>query len=125
MLSKKEYQLFRKNLEISDKVEAQTRDDAKKNIIPKFALDKYFKSHGYLSLQAHQIFTKNYFNPNTEHTRLLLKWETGIGKTIAALSIALNFINYYQKEQRYAESDDIGSVYIIGFTRRIFIEELL
>ena len=90
--------------------------DISKNIIPKFLItDKN------LQLKSYQLFVNNYFNPNTPYTRLLLKWMTGSGKTIAAISIALNYIKFYQKQQK----DEIGSIYILGFTQHIFKNELL
>ena len=55
---------------------------------------------------------------------MLIKWETGTGKTIGAISLAMNFINYYQKETEKG-SLQIGTVFIIGFSRIVFKRELL
>ena len=93
-------------------------------IIPRFMIDDMINSGNYLQLHSYQLFVANYINPNTPYSRLLMKWQTGIGKSIGALSIALNFIKYFQKEE-YQGSSEIGSVFILGFTSHIFKAELL
>jgi hypothetical protein len=95
------------------------------NIIPRFLIKNAAEKGNYLNLTANQLFVRNYLNPNTKYSRLLIKWETGVGKTAGALSIALNFINYYQKQDEYLAGDlSIGSVFILGFTQQIFRDEL-
>ena len=42
--------------------------------------------------RAHQYFISRYVNPNTPHTRVLLKHGTGSGKTLSAIKIAEPFI---------------------------------
>ena len=127
ILVRKEFQLFKKNINLLDKIHKRREDDKKNNIIPRFILEDCFKKNNYLELKSFQLFTNNYLNPNTPYSRLLLKWETGLGKTIGALSIALNFINYYQKEKLIYGNTNIefGSVFILGFTKSIFQNELL
>lgn len=95
-----------------------------KDIIPEFLIDDYKSKGMYLDLRSYQIFVKNYININTPYTRLLIKHSTGSGKSIGALSISMNFINFYRNEQ-LAGSLSIGSVFIIGFSERIFKNELL
>ena len=99
-------------------------DQSKIKIIPRFFIDKMISDGNYLQLSSYQNFTKNYINPHTIYSRLMLKWETGVGKTIGSLSIAMNFIKYYNKETLNG-SNGIGSVFIIGFTSAIFKTELL
>jgi len=95
------------------------------DFIPKFLIKDIIEKGDYLEFHAYQLFIKNYLNPNTRYSRLLIKWETGLGKTIGALSIALNFINYYQKQEEYlSEEISLGSVFILGFTQQIFRDEL-
>jgi hypothetical protein len=94
------------------------------NIIPRFMLDDEIQKGRYLQLHSYQLFVRNFMNPNTPYSRLLLKWETGIGKTVGALAIAFNFINYYRKEQRES-LEEVGTVFIIGFSERVFKNELL
>jgi hypothetical protein len=93
-------------------------------IIPRFMVEDQIQKGRYLQLHSYQLFVKNFINPNTPYSRLLLKWETGIGKTVGALSIAFNFINYYRKEQQDS-LDEVGTVFIIGFSERVFKNELL
>jgi hypothetical protein len=95
------------------------------SIIPRFLIRDMIEKGNYLDMSSYQLFVQNYLNPNTTFSRLAIKWETGIGKTVGALSIAMNFINYYQKQDEYMSNElDIGSVYIIGFTQHIFRDEL-
>ena len=68
------------------------------NIIPRFFIEKMIRDGQYLQFSSYQMFVANYINPNTPYSRLLIKWGTGSGKTIGSLSIAMNFIQYYQKE---------------------------
>jgi hypothetical protein len=101
-----------------------TIDDTKGNIIPRFLLeDVVGKEHG-LKLHSYQRFVENFMNPNTSNTRLLMKWSPGMGKTIGSLSLALKFINYYNKMQSSGAAD-IGSVWILGFTENIFRSDLV
>lgn len=108
----------------SYKIDKQDYRRYEKNIIPRFMLDEYIKKGRYLQLHSYQLFVKNFINPNTPYSRLLLKWETGIGKTIGSLSIAFNFINYYTKEQKESV-EEVGTVFVIGFSERVFKKELL
>ena len=94
------------------------------DIIPRFLLDDIIARSGNLRLFSYQLFATNYFNPNTPYKRLLMKWQTGTGKTIGLLSIAMNFINQYRKENNLGY-EKIGSVFIIGFSERVFKNELL
>lgn len=107
MMKLKEYAMF------------DLHENQQKNIVPFFLL----KDRGFLELFSTQMFTANYINPNTEYNRLLLKWETGAGKTIGALSVAMNFINFYKKEE--ITGIKIGTVFVIGFTQSIFKATLL
>lgn len=125
ILHRKEFQIFKKSVEaIKFKDDLQEKDE-KNNIIPKFLIKNNLPHSNYLDLRSYQMFVRNYINPTTPYSRLFLKWQTGLGKTIGSLSLALNFIKYYQKQQELEESNEIGSVYIIGFTSSIFKEELL
>lgn len=98
-------------------------DHNKINIIPRFFMDKMIRNNHILQFSSYQMFVNNYINPNTPYTRILLKHETGTGKTVGSLSIALNFINYYKKDS--SNVSDIGSIFIIGFTSAQFKSELL
>ena len=102
----------------------QHKTDLEKNIIPRFMLNHAITSGNYLQFHSYQYFINNYINPNTIYSRLLIKWETGVGKTIAALFMAMNFIQYFQREDAMGSSTT-GSVFVIGFTESIFKTELL
>lgn len=121
IISRKEFLIFKRSVELSRLADALQESNDALHIIPKFLISQNIPESNYLELRSYQMLTRNYLNPNTPYSRLLLKWETGHGKTIAAISIAMNFIDYYKKQ----EETDIGSVYIIGFTQTIFKDELL
>lgn len=94
------------------------------NIIPRFLVTKMISDGNYLQFHSYQLFVGNLMNPNTPYSRLLMKWQTGTGKTIGALSLALNFIKYFQKAEVQGITA-VGSVFIIGFTAHVFKNELL
>ena len=94
------------------------------NIIPRFMLEDAIKQSLNLRLTSYQQFVQNFMNPNTPYKRLLLEWGTGSGKSIGALSIAMNFIKQYSLEKEVGHVE-IGSVFIIGFSERVFKYELL
>jgi hypothetical protein len=98
--------------------------ELEKTIIPRFMLNNLIAEGNYLQFHSYQLFISNYINPNTIYSRLLIKWETGVGKTIASLSMAMNFIQYFQREDSMGSSTT-GSVFVIGFTESIFKTELL
>ena len=96
--------------------------------INELILNPHILKENLLTLHSHQQFVRNFINPDTPYTRLLLKHATGTGKTIAALSIAMTFIKYYQLQYNLTESSGYGYtplVYIIGFSKQIFQKELL
>jgi len=93
-------------------------------IIPRFMLDAEIAKSNHLKLLGHQQFVENYFNPDTPYKRLHIKWSTGSGKTLAGLSIAMNFIRNYNIERELGY-ENIGSVFIMGFSERAFKNELL
>lgn len=124
LTSRKEFLLFKQNVELIEFRDELKDIDEKKNIIPKFLISKNIPNSNYLDLTSYQMLVRNYFNLNTPYSRLLLKWLTGFGKTVGALSIAMNFIKYYQLQEKGSDNQ-LGSVYIIGFTQNIFKSELL
>lgn len=92
----------------------------------------------YLELRGHQLFVNNFQSPNTSYNRLLLKHQTGVGKTLSSVAIAHTFISVYKRiyentllrtgmnRKGRVEADlSTPSVFIIGFTKSIFIKEIL
>lgn len=98
--------------------------------IPGVIPDK-FVTEGYnlnkvVEFTNHGFFVQNFLNPNTPYNRLLLKWSTGVGKTIGSLSIARNFINEIKRrELNGVPKDKSGTIIIVGFSYDIFKRELL
>lgn len=77
-------------------------------------------------LQGNQIFERNFISPNTPYTRLLIKDEPGTGKTISSLSIAKQFADLYMRTYvAIGNTVETPYVFIIGFTKKIFQDELL
>ena len=76
----------------------------------------------YVGLELHtgQQFAKNWLNINNKHTRILLKHETGTGKTIAQIATMMVYVKYYKDNYNMD-----ATVYVIGFSERIFKNELL
>jgi hypothetical protein len=80
-----------------------------------------------IEFQNYQSNFAAFINPLTPYARGIEQWEPGMGKTLAALGVAKNFIDLYQKEAEIQTDveTDVGSVFIIGFTEDIFKKELL
>ena len=94
----------------------------------------------FLKIHSYQLFIKNLINPNTLHTRLLIKHGTGVGKTLSAIIVAIEFIKLYKQQYQsimlkmppgykpYNELDrDTPSVFVLGFsgTKTAFIRDLM
>ncbi len=84
----------------------------------------------YLRLHGIQEFMRNYAGPNTDNTRIVMMWDTGVGKTLGAISVAMEFIKYLraENERLYKAGEDqssVGSVFILGFTSNVFKRELM
>lgn len=124
IITRKEFKMFKKSVETAKEIDRMQKYNQSQRIIPKFNIKKNRPHSNYLELKSYQLLVKNYLNPNTPFSRLFLKWSTGSGKTIAAISIAMNFIDTYHKLNDIYENP-LGYVYIIGFTQNIFKDELL
>ena len=122
--NRKEFYIFKKNLEAIKFQKDVTENDINRNILPKISIDDLAPDSNYLELKSYQMFVNNYFNANTPYTRLLIKWMTGFGKTIGSIAIALDYIKYF-KLNRYENIKNKGYVYVIGFTQSIFKNELI
>jgi hypothetical protein len=97
----------------------ETLDFNDPSYIPTFDVEKNAKY--WMQPKNYQHLVSNFLNPNKKNSRLLLKWDPGVGKTITALMIAMEFIKLYELDP----NDDNGSVIVLGFTEEIFKKELL
>nr|BBO54096.1 g10L homolog protein [Abalone asfa-like virus] len=77
-----------------------------------------------LQLHNAQLFVQGFQNPNTPYSRLLLNWQTGTGKSIAAIGIAQKFIAQF-RTQLNTPPTARPTVFIIGFTKNIIQAEML
>lgn len=72
----------------------------------------------------YQNMVRYIMSPNTPYNRILLKYNTGSGKTRTMLDIAMEFIKVYRTEYAMGITNQ-KKVYIIGFTKEAFKNELL
>ena len=116
---RKEYYIFKpsEDSEIYDVRGFITPLDMKNYLSPS---KEYVNATG-LQLSAAQLFVRNFQNPNTEFSRLLINWQTGVGKSIAAISIGNEFIRQYRINALLGE--ELATVFIIGFTAKETIRE--
>jgi len=110
--SRKEYYIFKP-------VEEREYYDVRGFITPT-SMNKYLTAPG-LQLSAAQLFIRNFQNPNTEFSRILINWQTGVGKSIAAISIGNEFIRQYRIRALLGE--ELATVFIISFTVKETIKE--
>ena len=94
-------------------MELVARTDLSKEEYDRQGRDEFDGIH---PLRYHQFFLKTLITPLSPYRRLLLFHDMGTGKTISALQIALNFVEYGRKVVVYAPSK--------SKTRRIFRENL-
>lgn len=113
--------LFKHKEFFQARIEEKKKDSSKENF--SFLTQKILNSKK-LILHSYQLFVQNYINPSTPYKRLLMKWMTGIGKTMGSLAVAAPFITYYKK---YYDMNPNKSPYVIviGFTKRVFQRDLL
>lgn len=116
---RKEYYIFKpaEDNDIYDVRGFITPLDMKNYLSP----SKEYVSATGLQLSAAQLFVRNFQNPNTEFSRLLINWQTGVGKSIAAISIGNEFIRQYRINALLGE--ELATVFIIGFTAKETIRE--
>lgn len=96
-------------------------------IIPLYMVERELSKSNALFFHSYQVFVQNFINIHTPYTRLLLKHSTGSGKTLSAIGIAMQFIDYFKKEEKTISRGEIGSVYVIAFegAQRAFKTDLL
>ena len=87
-------------------------------------LNRNLTSTKFLEFYSYQLAFSNYINPNTKIKRIFSGWATGIGKTIGAIAAALKFIPFIRRN-KLAGKEDVGSIFIIGFSSSIFKKQLL
>lgn len=110
---------------LSHKIDHDAGADAGANMVESDILES-----NYLRLHGIQEFIRNYAGPNTNNNRIVMMWDTGVGKTLGAISVAMEYIKYLraESERLYKAGQDntgVGSVFIIGFTGAVFKRELM
>ena len=92
-----------------------------------------------LEIQSYQHFVKNLINIGTSYSRLLVMFSTGAGKTLTAISVAMQFVEIYNKYRNNLRkyfpgiknlsivNNIVPSVFVLGFgnTESAFIRDLL
>ena len=83
-----------------------------------------------LQLHGAQLFQRAFSGPHTPYPRMLLNWQTGAGKSIAAVSLAQEYVKIFRQGGIPADTSgnissyagkDVPSVVVIGFTVRATI----
>lgn len=77
-----------------------------------------------LQLHELQTFVERFFSPDSPHSRLLLCWDTGTGKSIAAITIAQRFAHLF-RGYKLLRPEERPTVFVIGFTRTVIQAEML
>jgi len=77
-----------------------------------------------LHLHALQVFAERFLAPETPIPRLLLGWDTGTGKSIAAIVVGQKFAQRF-REMAQLPPEARPTVFILGFTRQVIQAEML
>lgn len=77
-----------------------------------------------LHLHAMQAFVDRFMHPDSPNRRLLLLWDTGTGKTIAAITIGQRYAQLY-RSLKLLPAGERPTVFVIGFTRSVIQAEML
>ena len=136
VLFHKEFYTFKPNKTGLNYIPGSIDDDKNKGLLSKViktlenkienksSMEFGLNNYDFLHTHSYQDFVSNFQNPNTNFTRLLIKWDPGLGKTIGALNIAMNFIDYFRRETEMGV-EEVGSVFILGFNHGVFRSDLL
>ncbi len=74
-----------------------------------------------LRLDGAQLFVSEFDNPDTPYPRLFIKWQTGTGKSIAAIGLGNEFVR--RAIARGLAGARVPAVFVLGFTVRETIQE--
>ena len=88
-------------------------------------IDKDIHESNKLVLRSYQVFAANYMSLESPVRRLYIKYGTGIGKTLLALNIVLGFLQQFNRIREADDDAPVPNVVILGFTKTIFVDELL
>lgn len=136
ILKRKEFYVFKNQSTTLQKIPGSINDSGRKgllnkvirtlekSLVPRYEMEEGLRIHNFMHLHPYQEFIANFQNPNTEFTRLLIKWDPGLGKTIGALNIAMSFLDYYRRETEMG-IEDVGSIFVLGFSKHVFKKDLL
>lgn len=84
---------------------------------------EFEKTSKQFNITKSQKFVKYFLNPHTPHKRMLLNWQTGSGKTIAAIEIAKQFVPHYK--ETYLAGISTPRITIISFTKLIVTDDMI
>lgn len=72
-----------------------------------------------LEFTNYQHFMRNFSLRFHDHNKILLKWDTGMGKTLGSLFIAFSW--YYS----YKNMDFQPNIFVLGFSKRTFVDTMI
>ena len=94
LIEKKEFQiLIPTPEETTDEFHVKTTEKCNRAYLPCPASNIFPALRG-IHLHGSQLFVRGFLTPQTPYMRLLLNWQTGTGKSIAAIGIAQKFVAY-------------------------------
>ena len=82
--------------------------------LPRCVINDAITTGNYMIPRSYQLFGRMFINPHTPYSRLLIKHNTGSGKTATALGITMDFISMFRQEAALGYHT-IGSIFIMGF----------
>lgn len=86
-----------------------------------YNIDDDIKQGNYLFSHPYQQYIERLMSPHTDYNRILISWQTGAGKTIPCIRIAINVLDY---QVEHLPFDKMGSIYVLGFSHAAFKKEL-
>jgi hypothetical protein len=78
---------------------------------------------GGLRFTGAQQFVRAFGSPDTGYLRLLLKWQTGTGKSIAAICLAVEYVRQFRARASLGGEGPTPLVFVLSFTPRETIQE--
>ena len=87
-----------------------------------FILNKH--KNKYKDLKYFQKFTSRFASPLGENKKLLLKWGTGVGKTLGSIAIIIPYVEWFKSMDFYSKKKKNNRIYIIGSTSDNFIKDI-
>ena len=110
------------NINLSKEYAVYSNDSSTSQTTASEMIDNLIHEANKMELNTYQSFVRNLMDPRSDLRSLMLLHMTGTGKTITALATATEYVKAYSKS---TTTEDIASIIVLGFTKNIFMRELL